>query len=189
MAANAKKLSSSILTLLASAGVKITMMTVSASAGARILMILLSQPADATMDISAFHMRGTMISATTASAQTMTMSSTPTVSVTASIMISTGMRIMKIANAEVNFSSILIVLATATAWAKMLMKTFLASAGVFGKTLLPMTMFVSATMMMLTPIPQFQIGNTQLGMSPATVERSYLAKAITTTGTMIDEPP
>jgi hypothetical protein len=60
MAANAKKLSSSILTLLASAGVKITMM-VSASAGARILMILLSQPADATMDISAFHMRGTMI--------------------------------------------------------------------------------------------------------------------------------
>jgi hypothetical protein len=63
------------------------------------------------------------------------MSSTPTVSVTASIMISTGMRIMKIANAEVNFSSILIVLATATAWAKMLMKTFLASAGVFGQTL------------------------------------------------------
>jgi hypothetical protein len=61
MAANAKKLSSSILTLLASAGVKITMMTVSASAGARILMILLSQPADAIMDISAFHMRGTMI--------------------------------------------------------------------------------------------------------------------------------
>ena len=67
------------------------------------------------------------------------------------------MRIMKIANAEVNFSSILIVLATATAWAKMLMKTFLASAGVFGQTLLLITVFVSATMIILGMMQVLQV--------------------------------